>query len=64
MELSEVVENLCSHDPRNPDWANLYAYDDPEDIREPRKDCFCDNCFYRRDRLALEILRLRSISNI
>jgi hypothetical protein len=27
----------------------------------PRDDCFCDNCTYGRDSLAIEILLLRSL---
>lgn len=56
----QIHENLCIYDPRNPLYANLYGDHDPADIPAPRNDCACDNCFYGRDRLALEILRLRS----
>ena len=48
----EVRRNLCFHDTRNP-------LNDPELGREPRDNCYCDNCFHGRDALALEILRLR-----
>jgi hypothetical protein len=44
----EITENLCSYDPRNPNYI--------ECGREPRVDCRCDNCFYGRDLLAREIL--------
>jgi hypothetical protein len=40
-------------------WADMYRDKDPGDIPEPRAGCCCDNCFYGRDALALEILRLR-----
>jgi hypothetical protein len=50
MTRKEVLENLCYHDKRNP---NGYEYD-----QTPRDKCYCDNCFYGRDRLALEILEL------
>lgn len=62
MELAEVYENLCTKDPRSPYWSSLYVDDDDDDPPpEPRGDCYCDNCFYGRDKLALEILRLRNI---
>ena len=53
MELKTVLENLCYHDKRNPN--NIIDDDYP---REPRKNCYCDNCFCGRDKLANEILRL------
>lgn len=45
-------EKLCYHDPRNP----FFTPDDQP--REPRNGCACDNCFYGRDQMALEIIRL------
>ena len=55
-----VLESLCYHDPRHPDYADLHMEDDDDSIREPRNVwCFCDNCFYGRDELALEIIRLQ-----
>jgi hypothetical protein len=53
MNITEVYFNLCWYDPRNP----LYV-EDSEDPIPPRVNCFCDNCFYGRDALALEIIRL------
>jgi hypothetical protein len=50
-------EYLCNRDKRNPIWESLYEFD--ENPPEPRKDCYCDNCFYGRDKLALEIIRLQ-----
>ena len=55
----EVYRNLCVYDKRNPDYITV----DDDDYTEPRKDCFCDNCFYNRDVLALEILGYRHIFN-
>ena len=52
MNKQEVYENLCWYDERNPN--NDYNDGDTE----PRKDCYCDNCFYGRDKLAMEIIRL------
>lgn len=50
-------EKLCIHDERSP-YFNPPV--DTEDfIREARYNCACDNCFYGRDAMALEILRLR-----
>lgn len=58
MKKDTVLECLCHKDPRNPVYHDLYDVDDEPPT--PRDDCFCDNCFYRRDALALEILQLRS----
>lgn len=50
MERKDIYENLCSYDKRSP-------YYDPEN-NKAKKCCWCDNCFYGRTVLALEILRL------
>lgn len=65
MPRDEVLEALCTWDRRSPYYADLkLAYeDDPGSMPRPRKSCSCDNCFYGRDRLALEILRLKSNVN-
>ena len=55
----EVYENLCVHDPRNPLYRDIHF----DDISKPRANCSCDNCFYHRDWLAVEILRLRELTN-
>lgn len=60
MTLKEVHENLCSKDMRNPSWRDLYGHEDVVDIPKPRENCTCDNCFYGRDKLALEIIRLQT----
>lgn len=57
--LSELSHFLCCKDKRHPLWEGLYSLDD-ETQPEPRVNCACDNCFYGRDRLAMEIFRLRS----
>lgn len=51
MTEKEILEHLCYYDPRTPDF-------DPEmSDREPREpECSCDNCFYRRDKLATALL--------
>ncbi len=61
VEMSEVVSKLCWKDPRNPDFDSYYGTDDH--VPPPRINCFCDNCFYGRDKLAMEILRLRGEKN-
>ena len=55
--LKQAYDNLCSYDPRNPDYADLTMFYDPEDEpRQPKTDCYCDNCFRGKDRLALIII--------
>lgn len=57
MRKEEVFKNLCSYDSRNPDY--MYFPEDGDEIPVPRNDCACDNCFYGRDKLAMEIMRLQ-----
>ena len=51
-----IRENLCYYDTRNPDAAPIE--EDEEDLRGPHKaeDCFCDNCYYGRTKLAEYII--------
>lgn len=56
MLLSEVYTYLCVYDERNPHYINLDYLDYVPGV--PRENCFCDNCFYGRDKLAMEIIRL------
>lgn len=56
MTLDEVYMNLCTKDIRHPDHHDLYDDDDEPPI--PRQDCYCNNCFYGRDPLAVYILEL------
>ena len=35
--------------------------DSEEDERPKGDSCYCDNCFYRRDKLAKEIIRLMEV---
>lgn len=51
MKMSEVLSNLCYRDKRNPD-----NYGEGEELQ--KNPCFCDNCFYGRTPLALEIIKL------
>ena len=46
---------LCVNDPRHPDFVDY-----GEDNLPARENCACDNCFYGRDAMALEIIRLRA----
>lgn len=54
-----VLQSLCSYDKNNPDYIKL----EDEDERKPRANCYCDNCFYGRDKLALEVINLISDYN-
>lgn len=49
----KIYEDLCYYDKRNPEYV---GEDEPE---RKSKKCFCDNCFYGRDRLANEIISLQ-----
>ncbi len=59
MTNEQILSNLCDYDTRNPDFLEWPDYYEESDKRQPRTDCSCDNCFYRRDALALEILALQ-----
>lgn len=56
MEREKVYDYLCYRDKRNPVYQELWIDDDNVVAREDK--CRCDNCFYGRDKLAVEILRL------
>lgn len=56
MTLEEIKTNLCIYDTRNPDHKDVC--DDWTELPEPRLHCCCDNCFYGRDKLAVEILTI------
>jgi hypothetical protein len=56
MKESEVFGRLCIRDKRNPMHLDIYGDCEADEIPPVREDCFCDNCFYGRDRLALEII--------
>ena len=64
--LESVFSYLCSYDPRSPSYADLTCSYDEEDPMPPpaRSDCYCDDCFYGRDPLAREILRLRALAGL
>ena len=51
-----VNNDLCVYDPRSDMYEDMYEKGMP-----PARavNCTCDRCFYGRDPLAMEILRLR-----
>lgn len=51
-----IADNLCTYDPRSSNFIQL----DGEDPWPPRTNCACDNCFYGRDALALELAKFAS----
>ena len=58
MNEYEIRDNLCCYDERSPDYGDLLISNggDPRELPQPRVDCGCDNCFYGRDGLAVELL--------
>lgn len=62
MTRDEVLRSLCDWDRRNPEFEVLsmnYDLNDPDDQPpQPRTACYCDNCFYGRDEMAVYILEL------
>jgi len=63
MEDQTVFSYLCYYDSRNP-YFDVPTDDWEQSELEARKGetCFCDNCFYGRHDLALEIIRLKLLS--
>lgn len=59
MTKKEIEENLCVYDKRSP-YDMLAVYEAiGDETPMPRKDCGCDNCFYGRDQLAVELLKTK-----
>ena len=58
MNEQEILSYLCSYDQRNPFFAELFGNEEPN---KGNGQCYCDNCFHGRDKLANEILRLMGI---
>lgn len=56
MTKTEILSKLCYYDKRNPD----YDADSDQEIRD-KGECFCDDCFYGRSKLANEILEMRDV---
>jgi hypothetical protein len=61
MSDADIFGSLCSYDQRNPRYGQL-IYLDPNNPPVRSSNCACDNCFYGRHELALEILRLKAIT--
>jgi hypothetical protein len=59
MKLSKLYENLCSYDTRNPRYDAEYD----SDFEARSISCYCDNCFYGRDELAMIIVNMLSYAN-
>jgi hypothetical protein len=54
--LSDLVkDNLCMYDK---DSAHFIPYEEWEPEHPPRVRCYCDNCYYGRDKLAVRIKEL------
>jgi hypothetical protein len=56
MKLKEIYQNLCYYDSRNPN-ADM---EEATIKNEVDQKCYCDNCFYGRTGLALELLKFKS----
>jgi len=54
MNLTEIKLNLCIYDNRNPNC-------DLEETASIIEDCYCDNCFYGRTKLADQYLELQTV---
>jgi hypothetical protein len=57
MTIDEIKRKLCCYDPENP-FSRYNTKDGQEPPKPRRKGCGCDNCFYGRDQLAVELLNL------
>ena len=54
--MSDLVkDNLCSNDPRSAFYIEL-----DDDPRPARVNCFCENCFSGKDKLAVRIAELEA----
>ena len=67
-KLDKIFESLCYWDKRNPyfDITEENGYDKEEVDAcgyHAKKDCYCDNCFYRRTSLAEAYLKLLDTLN-
>jgi hypothetical protein len=61
MNLEGPYWNLCTEDTRHPIYKDLHFEEEDGAFYEYEGlgTCGCDNCFYGRTKLTLEILRLR-----
>lgn len=64
MTTEEIKTNLCTYDLRNPNGVISFTLD-KEDLKEygehKRQDCYCENCFYNRTKLAEQLLKALNI---
>lgn len=63
MKKEEILSNLCYYDKRNPEHT-MFDLTDEELVEARKKDCYCDNCFYGRHKLAEYILELEGKTRI
>jgi hypothetical protein len=54
----EIYDNLCHHDRRNPYWDNDEEYNEENEDYDPNEKCYCNNCHFKRTKLAEEVLKL------
>jgi len=62
MTDEEIKSRLCYHDKRNPNYIRDESEDTVNVYEEGLghvKQCFCDNCFYGRTKLAEYILTIK-----
>jgi len=59
----EILNALCYYDERSPSYTKPDQWDIDNGYTTPPRlrDCSCDNCFYGRDKLALEIIKLKKL---
>lgn len=63
MEDQTVFSYLCYYDSRYPEFTPPTDEWEQRELDERKQEtCFCDNCFYGRHGLALEIIRLKLLS--
>jgi hypothetical protein len=63
MDDYTIFTYLCAYDSRNPHFDMPTDDWEEQELKErlARPECYCDNCFYGRTKLALEIIRLKSV---
>ena len=61
MTLEEIKSNLCYNDIRNPEIT--VDKETAKEIAEKNEECFCDNCFRGKTKLAEELLKMYYIIN-
>ncbi len=54
MNKTEILENLCAYDKRNPDFLDI-------NLKANRETCHCCNCLKGRSKLARELLKYKKI---